>query len=109
MLLPRDYAYFREHPFHALGHTEASRRAVGALPQILVEALSAASLVPLVQPQGAEMRVRIVRAGCPQTAGGVSAARPGVHSVVRGGPRRSFPTAEERDGGQDDLGIRTPT
>lgn len=77
----------------------ALRRAGGAPFQALVEALSAASLVPLVQPQGAEMQVRIVRAGCPQAAGGVSAARPGVHSVVGGGPRRSLPTNEERDGG----------
>src|SRR4028118_2421641 len=66
-----------ERPFRALGRTEARRRAEGASFQILVEAPSAASLVPLVQPQGAEMHVRIVRAGCPQAAGGGPAARPG--------------------------------
>ena len=68
--------------------------------QALVEALgAAASLVPPVQPQGAEMGVRIVRAGRPQAADGLPAARPGVHSVVGGGPRRSFPTKEKRDCG----------
>ena len=77
------------------------KKKAGAAPfQALVEALgAAASLVPLVQAQGAEMQIRIVRAGDPQAAGGVPAARPGVHSVVRGGPRRSFPIKEKRDGG----------
>ena len=60
---------------------------------------STASLVPLVQPQGAEMHVRIVHAGRPQAAGGVPAARPGVHSVVGGDLGRSLPTKEKRDGG----------
>jgi hypothetical protein len=55
--------------------------------------------MPLVQPQGAEMHVRIVRAGRPQAARGVPAARPGVHGVVGVGPGRSFPAKEERDGG----------
>ena len=50
------------------------------------------------------MEVRIVRAGRPQAARGVPAARPGVHGVVGGGPRRSLPTEEKRDGGQDELG-----
>ena len=45
------------------------------------------------------MEVRIVRAGRPQAAGGVPAARPGVHSVVRDGLRGSLPTKEKRDGG----------
>ena len=45
------------------------------------------------------MRVRIVHAGCSQAAGGVPAARPGVHGVVGGGPGRSLPTKEKRDGG----------
>ena len=45
------------------------------------------------------MHVRIVRAGGPQAAGSVPAARPGMHSVVGVGPRWSFPTKEERDGG----------
>jgi hypothetical protein len=41
-----------------------------------------------------------VYAGCPQAAGGVPAARPGVHGVVRGyGLERSLPTEEERGGG----------
>ena len=74
-------------------------RTAGAPPQTPVEAPSAASLVPLVQPQGAEMEVRIVQAGCSQAAGGVPAARPGVHGVVRGGLGRSLPTKEERGGG----------
>jgi len=55
--------------------------------------------VPLVQPQGADVGVRIVHAGRPQAAGGVPAARPGVHSVVGGGLGRSLPTNEERNGG----------
>ena len=45
------------------------------------------------------MHVRIVRAGRPQAAGGVPASRPGVHSVVGVGSRRSFSTKEERNGG----------
>ena len=62
--------------------------------------LSAASLVPLVQPQGAERGMWCVHAGDSQAAGGVPAARPGVHGVVRGdGLRRSSPTEEKRGGG----------
>ena len=34
-----------------------------------------------------------MRAGCPQATGGVPAARPGVHSAVRGDPGRSWEAA----------------
>jgi hypothetical protein len=41
--------------------------------------------MPLGQPQGAwiEEEARVVDAGCPQAAGGVSAARPDINRVAK--------------------------